>query len=86
MSTLKVGDSVVAFAKNELLRFDFDWLWELQRDGVLVASYEQTLAAKAEDVKQRMFLFYGTATLSAILFVVGFLLRDDSKRRSAQLN
>lgn len=83
MDTLKVGDSVVAFGKQQLLRRDMYWLWEIARDGVLVASFEQTIAAKAKDRKADINTFFVFAAASTILFVVGFSLRNDSRRESA---
>ncbi len=39
---LHVGDNVIAHVKYDPFGRDLDWLWELQRDGVTILSYEDT--------------------------------------------
>jgi hypothetical protein len=39
---LRAGDNVIARVKHDSLGRDLDWLWELQRDGITILSYEDT--------------------------------------------
>lgn len=72
---LRVGDKVTARAEHDLLYRNVDWLWELQRGGVTILSYQDT-RRYYEWRNRRMRKFcHWSGILTPVLFLVAILLR-----------
>lgn len=72
---LRVGDNVTARVKHDSLGRDFDWLWEMQRNGTTILSYQNTyLYYEHVGIRMRL-LSYWAAGLAVALFLGAILLR-----------
>lgn len=72
---LRVGDEVTARVERDSRGRDRDWLWELQRGGAMVLSYQDTrLFMERRNVRHRQFCNWA-GVLAFVLFVAAILLR-----------
>lgn len=72
---LRVGDNVTARVKHVPLGGDFDWLWEMQRNGTVILSYQNTHLYYAHADKRRRLFSYWAAGLAVALLLGAILLR-----------
>lgn len=72
---LRVGDDVTARVKHDPLGGNFDWLWEMQRNGTTILSYQNThLFYEYADKRRRLFSYWA-AGLAVALLLGAILLR-----------
>jgi len=72
---LRVGDKVTARVERDLLGRDLDWLWEMQRGGITILSYQSTyLFMERRNVRIRQ-LCRWAGVLAFVSFLVAILLR-----------
>jgi len=72
---LRVGDKVTARVEHDSLGRNLDWLWELQRDGVTILSYQDThLFMQRRNMRIRQ-LCHWAGVLAFVSFSVAILLR-----------
>lgn len=72
---LRVGDSVIARVEHDPLGRGIDFLWELQRDGETILSYQDTyLFFERLNARRRKIGVWG-AVLAFIFFLTAFQLR-----------
>jgi hypothetical protein len=72
---LEAGDSVTARVKGDFLGRDLEWLWELQRDGVTILSYEDTFRFVERRNARTREAAHWAGLFALGLFVVAILLR-----------
>ena len=72
---LRVGDKVTARVERDSLGRDLDWLWEMQRGGITILSYQDThLFMERRNVRTRQ-LCHWAGVLAFVSFLVAVLLR-----------
>ena len=73
--SLRAGDSVTVLVRRDFLGRNLEWVWEVQRDGVTILSYDQTQGF-LEQTKQRMeAIALWASVLSIGTFMVAVFLR-----------
>ena len=78
---LRAGDNVIALVKHDSFGRDLDWLWELQRDGITILSYEDTYRCLQRRNAKMAKLAHWAGALSPGLFAVAIVLRRFGARR-----
>jgi hypothetical protein len=72
---LRVGDKVTARVEHDSFGRDLDWLWEMQRGGITILSYQDThLFMERRNVRIRR-LCHWAGVLALVSFLVAVLLR-----------
>jgi hypothetical protein len=88
LRTLRAGDNVTALVRRDFFGRNLEWVWEVQRDGVTILSYDQTQESLERRKAQVQVVAHWAGLLSIGLFVVAILLRmhfdtwQDSARRN----
>jgi hypothetical protein len=72
---LRAGDNVIARVKRDSFGRDLDWLWELQRDGITILSYEDTYRYFQHRSARTREIAHWAGAVSLGFFVVAILLR-----------
>lgn len=72
---LRAGDSVAALVRRDSFGRNLEWVWEVQRDGVTILSYEQTQRFLEREEERMQVIARWAGALSIGLFVVAILLR-----------
>ncbi len=72
---LRAGDSVVALVRRDFFGRNLEWVWEVQRGGVTILSYDQTqrFLERAKERMQNIALWAGILSIGT--FGVGIVLR-----------
>jgi hypothetical protein len=72
---LRVGDKVTARVKHDSLGRNLEWLWELQRDGKTILSYQDTHRYLEHQNMRMRRLCSWAGGIAFLLFLIAVLLR-----------
>lgn len=75
LMSLRAGEYVTALVRHDSFGRDLDWLWELQRDGATLLSYDQTRQFFERRNENIRILAHWVDALSLALFVLAILLK-----------
>jgi hypothetical protein len=75
LRSLRPGDNVTALVRHDFLGRDLEWVWEVQRDGVTILSYDQTQRFLEQIKEQMQAIALWAGVLSIGTFVLGIFLR-----------
>ncbi|HEV2616891.1 MAG TPA: hypothetical protein VGU63_09820 [Candidatus Acidoferrales bacterium] len=75
LRSLRPGDNVSALVRHDLLGRDLEWIWELQRDGITILSYEQTRKFLEGERSLSLAIARWSGALSIALLLAGLFLR-----------
>jgi len=72
---LRPGDNVTALVRRDFLGRNLEWVWEVQRDGVTILSYDQTQGFLERTKEQMQAIALWAGVLSIGTFMVAIFLR-----------
>lgn len=75
LRSLRAGDNVTALVRHDFLGRNLEWVWEVQRDGVTILSYDQTQGFLEQTRERMQTIALWAGVLSMGTFIVAILLR-----------
>jgi len=73
--SLRVGDNVTALVRRDFFGRNLEWVWEVQRDGVTILSYDQTQRFLEHARERTQGIACWAGILSIGIFAVAIVLR-----------
>lgn len=75
LRSLRAGDNVTALVRRDFLGRNLEWVWEVQRDGVTILTYDQTQEFLEQTRERMQAIALWAGVLSIGTFMVAIFLR-----------
>jgi hypothetical protein len=75
LRNLRAGDNVTALVRRDFFGRNFEWVWEVQRDGVTILSYDQTQGFLEHRMERMQAIALWAGVLSIGTSMVAIFLR-----------